>query len=81
MMELAIGLGLGLSMGYVIARMIRTEARFEGRLRLLENMGLRHGAEIKTLEARFNRHIETSRPEKVWTDAEPLVVIEKEGGE
>lgn len=81
MIELGIGLGLGLSMGYVIARMIRTEARFEGRLRLLENMSLRHGAEIKALEARFNRHIESARPEKVWTDAEPLVVIEREGGE
>ena len=81
MIELAIGLGLGLSMGYIIARMIRTEARFEGRLRLLENMALRHGGEIKTLEARFNRHLEASRPEKVWTEGETLVVIEKVGGE
>ena len=83
MIEFILVLLLGIGLGYLIAHAVRNDARTEGRLALQETISLRHGAEIKALEAKLERHITESRPDRIYTDAEPNVIIvpEKEVGE
>lgn len=79
MIDTVIAVLLGVGLGYVAARIVNRDLRIEGRLALQESVSLRHGKDIKMLEARLDRHLDAERRDRVYTDAEPRIIIEEEG--
>lgn len=86
---LCAGIALGTAVGWAIRDLAgrgRADDRTEGRLHLLEQASLRHGAYIKvhearieTLEGRMDDRPVRYDAERIYTEAEDAPVIKKVG--